>query len=188
MNCIHRWLSVRCDLTALLAAIQQFGAHLMDSHLIQADSNLAALNGESLRSTVMTAPKNGFIVLEGEYVTPQDAKDISQRPPFYAAVYAIASLYLGLLFRAPDAALRERVKLLRDNQQGGTGTIVRTFSHILLSVTSLVLDDATDVSSLESTYRWLNALPHSKLLIRNLRLVSQVLLPQMKTFALSFAC
>lgn len=116
-------------------------------------------------------------VLEGEYVTAQDAKDISQRAPFYAAVYALASLYLGLLFNVAPSALRERAELVRLNQNGGTGTILSTFCPILLSITGLVLDDETDIPALESTYRWLGALPHSKPFFRALLSVFSLLFP-----------
>jgi hypothetical protein len=126
-----------------------------------------------------------YAVLEGEYVTARDAKDISQRPPFYAHVYALASLYLGLLFNACPSALRERAELVRRNGHGGTGTILQMFNFILLSITSLVLDDATDLPFLENTYRWLEALSHSKLRFRPPPSDSECLHHQTKTSALS---
>lgn len=101
-------------------------------------------------------------VLEGEYVTPQDAEDLSNRAAFYAVVYAIASLFLGLLFKASPEELRKRATLVEANQQGGSGTILGTFCFIILSITTLVLDDLTDQNVLEQTYSWLYALPHSK--------------------------
>jgi hypothetical protein len=122
-------------------------------------------------------------VLEGEYVTPPDAKDISQRPPLYAHVYALASLYLGLLFNASPSALRERAELVQRKGHGGTGTILQMFNFILLSITSLVLDDATDLPFLKNTFRWLDALSHSKLRFRAPLSVSECLQPQTKTFS-----
>jgi hypothetical protein len=100
--------------------------------------------------------------LEGEYVTPQDAEDLSNRASFYTVVYAIASLFLGLLFQASPDDLRRRADLVEANQKGGAGTILGTFCFIILSITTLILDGQTDEKLLKHTYSWLYALPHSK--------------------------
>lgn len=100
--------------------------------------------------------------MEGEYVTPQDAEDLSNHAAFYAVVYAIASLFLGLLFKTSSEELRKRAALVAANQKGGAGTILGTFCSIILSITTLVLDGQTDEKLLEHTYSWLYALPHSK--------------------------
>lgn len=77
-------------------------------------------------------------------------------------VYALASLFLGLLFNVPPEELRKRASLVAEKQGGGSGTILGTFCFILLSLTTLILDDETDTKLLDKTYTWLRALPHSK--------------------------
>ncbi|KAJ9094752.1 hypothetical protein QFC21_005910 [Naganishia friedmannii] len=123
----------------------QFGANLIDSTLLGSKCDLTSLN-----------------VLEGEYVSAQDAKSLASQTSLYTAVYAQASLMLGLLFKAKPDDLRQRAELLRDNRNGGAGTILGVFSAILLSLTSLTLDDPTDVAHLKHSHAWLNALSHNQ--------------------------
>lgn len=129
------------------------------------------------------------IVLEGEYVTPQDAKDLSNSASFYTAVYATASLFLGLLFQASPEDLRERADLVEANRNGGSGTILGTFCFILLSITTLVLDGQTDEELLKHTYSWLYALPHSKFFVQWKSVsCSNVTWFQTRTSSRAFAC
>lgn len=101
-------------------------------------------------------------VLEGEYVSAQDAENLSHQASFYTSVYAQASLLLGLLFQTAPHDLRQRATLVRDNRAGGTGTILGIFGSILMSITTLILDDPTDKVQLESSYSWLRALSSSE--------------------------
>ena len=87
--------------------------------------------------------------------------DLSHAAAFYAVVYALASLFLGLLFNVSPGELRKRASLVAEKQAGGSGTILGTFAFILLSLTTLILDDDTDTRMLDKTYAWLRALPHS---------------------------
>ncbi|KAJ9091836.1 hypothetical protein QFC19_008950 [Naganishia cerealis] len=122
----------------------QFGANLLDVKLWESKGDFQALT-----------------VLEGEFVTEQDAIDLSHRAAFYAVVYALASLFLGLLFNVPAEELRKRALLVAEKQGGGSGTILGTFCFILLSLTTLILNDDTDEKLLVKTYTWLHALPHN---------------------------
>lgn len=150
--------------------MSQFGANLFDSTIFQSKSDLTSISGMSCntRKAIETSSTEFsclcHTVLEGEYVSVQDAENLSHQASFYTAVYGQASLLLGLLFRAAPDDLRKRVALVRDNSTGGAGTILGIFGSILMSITTLILDDATDTHQLESTYSWLLPLSHSKLL------------------------
>ncbi|KAJ9093692.1 hypothetical protein QFC21_006288 [Naganishia friedmannii] len=122
----------------------QFGANLLDAKLLESKSDFQVLS-----------------VLEGEFVTAQDAVDLSHAAAFYAVVYALASLFLGLLFNVSPDELRKRAALAREKQRGGSGTILGAFAYILLSITTLILNDDTDTELLDKTYAWLHALPHN---------------------------
>ena len=102
------------------------------------------------------------LVLEGEFLTAQDILAVSQTAPLYVLAFGLSSLFLGLLFRTPVEELRKRATVVKENEGGGTGTILRPFAAVLLCIASLMDDEVADNGSLETMCDWLDTFPQSK--------------------------
>jgi hypothetical protein len=82
--------------------------------------------------------------LQGVYVTPACVERVPETAPFYAVCYALASMYLGLLYGVPETDLAERAALLKQFGHGGNGTILQPMTIVLLAIWTLTTDRPTE--------------------------------------------
>ncbi|KAJ9123034.1 hypothetical protein QFC22_001223 [Naganishia vaughanmartiniae] len=126
-----------------LFSFYQFGANLTDTNMIPKD-----------RDGVLS-----WSILEGDFMTSQDILAVPHTAPLYALVYGLSSLFLGLLFRVPSDELRKRALVVSESASGGTGTILKPFSSILLGIVRLMEDEPAAGDMLQTIYNWLDAFP-----------------------------
>lgn len=82
--------------------------------------------------------------LQGIYVTEADVERVADTAPFYAVCYALASMYLGLLYGVSEVELAKRAALLKHFGHGGNGTILQPFTLTLLAIWTLTTDELTE--------------------------------------------
>jgi hypothetical protein len=85
-----------------------------------------------------------MIDLQGIYVTEADVERVPDTAPFYAVCYALASMYLGLLYGVSEVELAKRAALLKQFGHGGNGTILQPFTLTLLAIWTLTTERPTE--------------------------------------------
>lgn len=114
----------------------------------------------------LTLPLSLSAVLEGAFLVPSDIVDTARLPPLDTLSYGIASLYLGLLFKAPVEEIRRRAALIYRHRASVTGTILQPFYNIIMATASIVTQDLTRLKEVDDTDTWLAAFSNSKSLVK----------------------
>jgi hypothetical protein len=129
----------------------------------------AIKNGRSVSSSYIYVPIGFELILflfvsdlQGVYVTGSDVERVPDTAPFYAVCYALASMYLGLLYGVSEVELAKRAALLKRFGHGGNGTILQPMTIILLAVWTLTTDEPTEVELIDNAKSHLGKFTNSE--------------------------
>jgi hypothetical protein len=118
------------------------------------------------QSAALILPLSLGAVLDGALPVSADIDNGARFLPLDTLSYGIASLYLGLLFKASVPEIRRRAALIHRHQASVTGTILQPFYTIIVATAIIVSGDVMRMKEVDNTDTWLAAFPQSKSLAK----------------------